>query len=477
MYEINENGTYTIRQHGILLESGLFDESEEDEQDVSANRASQIRRRKKNVIQRPKVSAGAKKTTAKPAPTKVPVKKTTTSTGTKTYIGNTNVTPKTSSSSSSASKPSANKTKTIGVYVRSKKVPVIKYFPDGDFYNNDMITATLKLRSRSTNKYYWYYIKIPKVINVMYDIVIDDILFTSKECATQTFYFDVQTNDKKGKTEKPANFRSAYTDDGDEEEIYNGRNNLYYVRGSFETGDNSWSATDGWNNMTEIAENIFSCTLYLPQNIYGFKIGTNTWDHDFCVPLDYIGFVPKNEWFDVVKSYYSEWHGKNMALSTGGGLYTFSLDLTDENNPHLLISTDEADASSLDDDALYVVGDFNGWKFDENGAMKETYNGSQIWKATVTIPYDYTEDKPCEFGISDKTWGGIIDDFGWRWWLGHPLLEEGRPTPIDGAYKYCRDPDEPTGSTNNLSHPFTAGTWNISLDITTNVPLLTIWKQ
>lgn len=57
-----------------------------------------------------------------------------------------------------------------------------------------------------------------------------------------------------------------------------------------------------------------------------------------------------------------------------------------------------------------------------------------------------------------------------------PILEEGVPTPIDGAYIYCRDPDASTGSTLNLSYPFTAGTWRISLDITNTVPLLTIYK-
>ena len=472
VYEIRENGTYFIRQCGILLESGSFDES--DETGRALSRAASVSVRKKTLVQSSEVSAGAKKTTAEPAPAKVPIKKTTTSTGTKTYIGNTNVTLNTSSSSSSATNPSASKSKTIGVYVRSQKVPEIRYFPDGDFYNNDLITAKLKIQSRSTDKYYWYYIKINKVISVMYDIYINDILFTSKEFETQTLYFDVQARDKNGTPEKPANFPFADVDD-DEEEVYNGRNNLYYVLGSFESEGDQQLATDGWNNMTEIAENIFSCTLYLPQNIYGFKIGTNGWEHDFCVPFDYTGFVPKNEWFDTVKSYYSEWHGKNMVLSTGGGLYTFSLDITDEAHPQLLISTDEVDGSAIDDGALYVVGAFNDWKFDENGAMKETYDESGIWEATVTIPYDYTE-KACEFKLSDKTWGGIVDDFGWRWWLEQPLLEEGVPTPIDGAYIYCRDPDAPTGSTLNLSYPFTAGTWRISLDITNTVPLLTIYK-
>lgn len=483
VYEINENGTYTIRQCGILLESGSFDES--DDAGRSLSRTTRVPARKKTIVQKPKVSAGAKKSTAKPAPAKVPVKKTTTSSGTKTYIGNTNVAPKTSSSSSSTSKPSsgtssstskpsANKLKNIGIYVRSKKVPVIKYFPDSDIYSNDMTTAKLKVRSRSTNQYYWYYAKIDKVINVTYSIYIDGLRFTTKEFETQTLYFDTQTQNWNGTPEKPANFRSVVIDDDDE--AYNGRNNLYYVRGSFEAEGDQWLATDGWNNMTEIAENIFSCTLYLPQNIYGFKIATDDWEHDFCVPFDYTGFVPKNEWFDTVKSYYSEWHGKNMALSTGGGLYTFSLDITDEAHPQLLISTDEVDDSAIDDGALYAVGAFNGWKFNENGAMKETYDGSGIWKATVTIPNDYTEEEPCEFGISDKTWGGIVDGFGWRWWLGQPILEEGVPTPIDGAYIYCRDPDAPTGSTNNLSYPFTAGTWSISLNIAHSVAFLTIHK-
>lgn len=474
VYEINENGTYTIRQCGILLESGSFDES--DNAGRSLSRATRVPARKKTIVQKPKVSAGAKKSTAKPAPAKVPVKKTTTSSGTKTYIGNTNVTPKTSSSSSSTIKPTASKSKTIGVYVRSIKVPEVFYILNGDTYNNDWTKARVEAKRKSTYGYWWYHFKIKNVISLTYKIEIDGRRCITKDYETQTLYFDAQQQyGWEGTPEKPANFRSVVIDDDDE--AYNGRNNLYYVRGSFEAEGDQWLATDGWNNMTEIAENIFSCTLYLPQNIYGFKIATDDWEHDFCVPFNHTGFVPKNEWFDTVKSYYSEWHGKNMALSTGGGLYTFSIDITDEAHPQLLISTDEVDDSAINDGALYVIGAFNGWKFDENGAMKETYNGSGIWEATVTIPSDYTEEEPCEFKISDKALGGIVDDFGYGFWSEPPVLEEGVPTPIDGAYGYCREPGVTvTGSTNNLSYPFTAGTWSISLNIAHSVAFLTIHK-
>lgn len=478
VYEINENGTYSIRQCGVLLESGAFDELNENGRTLSLSRASRVPTRKKTISQKSKVSAGAKKTTKKPTPAKVPVKKTTTSTGTKTYIGNTNVTPKSNSSSSSTSKPSTNKSKTIWIYVRSIEVPEIFYIPNGDTYNNDWIKAKTSVKKKSTDKYWWYSFKIDKVISATYKIEINKRWYITKYYETQTLYFDAQQQyGWEGTPEKPSNFpkRSIYVDADDEEEVYDGRNNLYYVRGSFEAEGDQWLATDGWNNMTEIAENIFSCTLYLPQNIYGFKIGTDDWEHDFCVPFGYSGFVPKNEWFDTVKNYYSEWHGNNMALSTGGGLYTFFLDITDEAYPQLLISTDEVDDSAIDDGALYIVGAFNDWKFDENGAMKETYDGSGIWEATVTIPYDYTEEE-CKFKISDKAWGGIIDDFGWRWSLGQPILEYEVPTPIDGACRYCRYTNAPAAGANDLSYPFTAGTWRISLDITDTVPWLTIYK-
>ena len=70
-------------------------------------------------------------------------------------------------------------------------------------------------------------------------------------------------------------------------------------------------------------ENIFKGTLYLPENVYGFKVSTDDWEYDYCVPFD-ASFVAKNEWFNVVRGEYTKWHGKNAALSTAGGMYTFN---------------------------------------------------------------------------------------------------------------------------------------------------------
>lgn len=206
---------------------------------------------------------------------------------------------------------------------------------------------------------------------------------------------------------KPAGVRSAST----EESEYNGNDYLWYVQGNF-TADSSkqWEALNDYNNMKEIAEGVFQATLYLPKNIYGFKIMTRDDTHDYSVALDYQGLVPKNEWFNVVESWSYDWYSKNAAISTGGGLYTFTLDLSDE-TPMLCISTDEEEKSSEDDANLYVVGNFDdiNWKFTDEGVMELT--SGTISQFKTKNPIKVSKEGQYEFKIADKAWGGIFDEY------------------------------------------------------------------
>lgn len=443
VYTINENGSYSITQNGILLEDGSFDE--EDEEAESRARKTN----KKKITQKSKKSGGAKKTTTKPKTTKKTVSKSTT-TG-KVSVGNTSLTSKKTSSSSSASK-----LKTINIYVQSDTVPTVKYYDNCDFYTD---IKTLKVKTTSNKKkigstyYKWYKYTVTKSPGIYYIIERNGIHMTGNNTTELHNAYDYQGNLTYS---KPSGARS----DIDTEDDYDGRDNLYYIRGNFEAEGDLWSATDGFNNMEEIEENIFRGTLYLPENIYGFKIGTADWSHDYSMPSD-AGFVPKNEWFNVIKCINTEAFEKNAALSTSGGMYTFILDITDEENPQMMISSDEDNYEiSEEDTALYVFGDFNNWKFDtENGMMTQTDIGT--YEATINV----TTTGLCAFKIADKALGGINDDIGFSslWYKpavdGLAEISLDTPTSVDGAYT-----SNPKGSTENININFTeTGSYKVNL--------------
>ena len=443
VYTINENGSYSIIQNGILLEDGSFDE--EDEEAESRARKTN----KKKITQKSKKSGGAKKTTTKPKTTKKTVSKSTT-TG-KVSVGNTSLTSKKTSSSSSTSK-----LKTINIYVQSDTVPTVKYYDNCDFYTD---IKTLKVKTTSNKKkigstyYKWYKYTVTKSPGIYYIIERNGIHMTGNNTTELHNAYDYQGNLTYS---KPSGARS----DIDTEDDYDGRDNLYYIRGNFEAEGDLWSATDGFNNMEEIEENIFRGTLYLPENIYGFKIGTADWSHDYSMPSD-AGFVPKNEWFNVIKCINTEAFEKNAALSTSGGMYTFILDITDEENPQMMISSDEDNYEiSEEDTALYVFGDFNNWKFDtENGMMTQTDIGT--YEATINV----TTTGLCAFKIADKALGGINDDIGFSslWYNpdvdGLAEISLDTPTSVDGAYT-----SNPKGSTKNININFTeTGSYKVNL--------------
>ena len=443
VYTINENGSYSIIQNGILLEDGSFDE--EDEEAESRARKTN----KKKITQKSKKSGGAKKTTTKPKTTKKTVSKSTT-TG-KVSVGNTSLTSKKTSSSSSTSK-----LKTINIYVQSDKIPTVKYYDNCDFYTD---IKTLKVKTTSSKKkigsiyYRWYKYTVTKSPGIYY-IIERNGQYMWEGCTTEIH----NAHDYQGNLtySKPSGARS----DIDTEDDYDGRDNLYYIRGNFEAEGDLWSATDGFNNMEEIEENIFRGTLYLPENIYGFKIGTADWSHDYSMPSD-VGFVPKNEWFNVIKCIANEAFEKNAALSTSSGMYTFILDITDEENPQMMISSDEDNYEiSEEDTALYVFGDFNNWKFDtENGMMTQTDIGT--YEATINV----TTTGLCAFKIADKALGGINDDIGFSslWYKpavdGLAEISLDTPTSVDGAYT-----SNPKGSTKNININFTeTGSYKVNL--------------
>ena len=443
VYTINEDGTYSIIQGGILIESGTF-----EEENVSS------RALKRGKIQYGAlITGGAKKTTKSPKVTEKTIAK---STENETiFIGNTSLVQEDSLS--------VSKTDKFYVYVQSDVVPEVF------LYSNEDVRAEAKISDVSSAtkiggiSYRWYKFVIENAnsISISEGENSDwlDRIFCNPDLPYCIYYGSQGEYVTLGS--KPDN---VFPD-----EDYAGRDNLYYIRGNFEAGVDQYLATDGFNNMEEIEENIFKGTLYLTENVYGFKVSTADWEYDYCVPYE-MGFVPKNEWFNVVRGEYSEWHGKNAALSTAGGMYTFILDLTDSENPQMMIASDEEDYEiSNEDSALYVLGSFNDWKYDSsNGMMTETSTG--IYEGIINV----TTTGLCEFKIADKAWGGIIDDIGFSWWndASREIFLD-TPTVVDGAYT-----SDPKGSTENIVIDFAeTGNYKVSLEKGNGIYILTVSKQ
>ncbi len=446
VYVLNENGTYSIKQGDYLLESGDLELSDDD-----SSRA--IRKRgKKNVTHKAKKSGGAKGSTKTPAASKSSVTK---SSSGNTSIGNTPFSKKGTSSSS-------KKTNQI-IYVQSewysnnsKKnvVPVVRYYDNADSYSTSKIVAGVATGSTSysgSTKYKWYKFTIKKSEKISGHVYRNDKYFAYISTTTERV-ISIDANGNLSYS-KPAGVRSAST----EESEYNGNDYLWYVQGNF-TADSSkqWGAYDGYNNMKEIAEGVFQATLYLPKNIYGFKIMTKDDTQDYSVVLNYQGLVPKNEWFKVVKSWFDDWYSKNAAISTGGGLYTFTLDLSDE-TPMLLISTDEEENSSEDDAHFYVVGNFDdiNWKFSDEGIMELL--SSTLSQYKTKTPIKVSKDGEYEFKIADKAWGGIFDEY---WFNEYDESLVGNWVQIGSTYKI-----KAWGYNANIEQYLEAGEYDFYLDI------------
>lgn len=373
VYTINEDGTYSIVQNDILIEDGTFEED---------NAGSRAARKTVTIKSVPKTSGGAKKSATVPQITTTTISKSLESES--ISVGNTTLVQKDSLSNDNL--------KTLYVYVQSDIVPRLEYSYD-DYNAKANIADVTRVTKIDGTSYRWYKFIIKCSQNFVGTILRKD-LFDSVNFGYRTKYV---VFDYKGEL----TYSDSKPDNIFADENYAGRDNLYYIRGNFEAGINQYLATDGFNNMEEIEKNIFKGTLYLPENVYGFKISTDDWEHDYCVPFD-ASFVAKNEWFSAVRSTYSVWYGKNAALSTAGGMYTFILDITDSESPQMMISSDEEDYEISDEDsALYVLGTFNDWKYDSsNGMMAETSEGT--YNGTINV----TTTGLCEFKIADKAWGG-----------------------------------------------------------------------
>lgn len=437
VYVLNGNGTYSIKQGDYLLESGTLELSDDDSSRAIRKRGS------KKATHKPSKSGGAKGSTKKPSASKSSVTK---SSSGNTNIGNTSFSKKGTSSSSRISN------QVIYVQSDSKTTPKLYIHDNGDnTISERLIKGTYTGKSsRSGNTIYkWYKFTIKNSVQFYGKIVRGNYsrsIYTTSE--------RVISIDATGSLSysKPAGVRSAST----EESEYNGNDYLWYVQGNF-TADSSdqWEALNDYNNMKEIAEGVFQATLYLPKNIYGFKIMTRDDTHDYSVALDYQGLVPKNEWFEVVESWSYDWYSKNAAISTGGGLYTFTLDLSDE-TPMLCISTDEEENSSEDDANLYVVGNFDdiNWKFTDEGEMEQT--SGTITKFKTKNPIKVSKEGQYEFKIADKAWGGIFDEY---WYNEYDRDLVGNWVQIGSTYKIER-----WGFNTNIKQYLEVGEYDFYLD-------------
>lgn len=400
VYVLNENGTYSIKQGNYLLESGDLELSDDD-----SSRA--IRKNgKKKARHKPSKSGGAKGSTKKPSASKSSVTK---SSSGNTNIGNTSFSKKgTSTSSKKTNQVIYVQSEWYGNNSKKNVVPIVRYYDNADPYTTKQIVSgspTGTIRYTGSTKYKWYKFTIKNSEKISGHVYRNDKYFAYIS-STSERVISIDANGNLSYS-KPAGVRSAST----EESEYNGNDYLWYVQGNF-TADTSkqWEALNDYNNMKEIAEGVFQATLYLPKNIYGFKIMTRDDTHDYSVALDYQGLVPKNKWFNVVESWSYDWYSKNAAISTGGGLYTFTLDLSDE-TPMLCISTDEEEKSSEDDANLYVVGNFDdiNWKFTDEGVMELT--SGTISQFKTKNPIKVSKEGQYEFKIADKAWGGIFDEY------------------------------------------------------------------
>lgn len=448
VYVLNGNGTYSIKQGDHLLESGTLELS-----DDNSRRA--IRKGKKNITNKAKKSGGAKGSTKKPSASKSSVTK---SSSGNTNIGNTPFSKKgTSSSSKKTNQVIYVQSEWYGNNSKKNVVPVVRYYDNADPYSTKQIVSgspTGTIRYSGSTKYKWYKFTIKKSEKISGHVYRNDKYFAYISTTSERV-ISIDANGNLSYS-KPAGVRSAST----EESEYNGNDYLWYVQGNF-TADSSeqWEALNGYNNMKEIAEGVFQATLYLPKNIYGFKIMTRDDTHDYSMALDYQGLVPKNEWFEVVESWSHDWYSKNAAISTGGGLYTFTLDLSDE-TPMLCISTDEEEDSSEDDANLYVVGNFDdiNWKFTDEGVMEQT--SGTITKFKTKNPIKVSKEGQYEFKIADKAWGGIFDEY-WYNENNEDLL--GNDVVIKSTYKIKK-----WSYNTNITQYLEAGEYDFYLDIYKN---------
>lgn len=447
-YAFNEDGTYSISKNDTSIESGTF----KNQNDVTSNirgivaramREQSAKSVKYGYLLTPKNMGGAKASEKNPRNSKITVIKTK---NPGAIFGNTPMFTE-KDLKEIVEKPA------VTVWIQAENLPKVSYNVTSDT-TVEKITSAISSKNESSRWFKYYFENCSEIsLNVNYG---SDT--KSFDVANSTVYI---SKDKNILTEKPENFTF--------DENYKSSSNKLYLMGTFgyqDEADNAeqiqWKAIDGFNDFKEIDKNIYKLSMYLPQNIYGFKISMPGFAYDYCIPFDIKSSVPKNEWFNVIKSYYNVWYGKNGALATGGGYYNFFLDLSDEANPIMLIATDEQNDKVVEDANLYVVGDFTGWKFDEKYQLVESKSETGIYSLRESVEIPVSKDgKPQGFSISDKTWGAMTGSYGQNWTRTEDIkLLENQYIAVDETYA--------TRTQNfNLEYSFD-GTYNFYLNINTS---------
>lgn len=447
-YAFNEDGTYSISKNDTSIESGTF----KNQNDVTSNirgivaramREQSAKSVKYGYLLTPKNMGGAKASEKNPRNSKITVIKTK---NPGAIFGNTPMFTE-KDLKEIAEKPA------VTVWIQAENLPKVSYNVTSDT-TVEKITDAISSKNESSRWFKYYFENCSEIsLNVNYG---SDT--KSFDVANSTVYI---SKDKNILTEKPENFTF--------DENYKSSSNKLYLMGTFgyqDEADNAeqiqWKAIDGFNDFKEIDKNIYKLSMYLPQNIYGFKISMPGFAYDYCIPFDIKSSVPKNEWFNVIKSYYNVWYGKNGALATGGGYYNFFLDLSDEANPIMLIATDEQNDKVVEDANLYVVGDFTGWKFDEKYQLVESKSETGIYSLRESVEIPVSKDgNPQGFSISDKTWGAMTGSYGQNWTRTEDIkLLENQYIAVDETYA--------TRTQNfNLEYSFD-GTYNFYLNINTS---------
>lgn len=448
-YAFNEDGTYSISKNDTSIESGTF----KNQNDVSSNirgivaramREQSAKSVKYGYLLTPKNMGGAKASEKNPRNSKITVIKTK---NPGAIFGNTPMFTE-KDLKEIAEKPA------VTVWIQAENLPKVSYNVTSDT-TVEKITDAISSKNESSRWFKYYFENCSEIsLNVNY--------------GSETKSFDITNStvyiskDKNILTEKPEDF--AF------DENYKSSSEKLYLMGTFayqNEDDNAkqiqWEAIDNFNDFKEIDKNIYKLSMYLPQNIYGFKVSIPGFAYDYCIPFDVKGSVPKNEWFSIVKSLSRPWSGKNGALATGGGYYNFFLDLSDIANPIMLVATDEQSDKVVEDANLYVVGDFTGWKFDEKYQLAETEKGTGIYSLTESVEIPAAENgKPQGFKISDKTWGAMTGEYGQNWTreTANIELKENQYVDVDETYATKTQ-------NNNLEYSFD-GTYNFYLNIKTS---------
>lgn len=498
----NENKTYSIYQSDLLIEEGTFEEEdveidvdywelEEDEEDDGSRAAKKsakktatkktAKQKAKNVKTKAKNSGGSKgstksKTSSSSSSTKS--KNTTTSTSVVSSSKNGTATVGKTSLTKKENKVSDKQTSRTIFVESSKKLGAPKVeVNNGIAGQTKYPTGKVAGKAGYDTSWYKYTAKCHDeyTIKVKYPPYYD--YGTTREFPAGSSNCIYITSEGKMSEKRPAG--RAVVDD-----VFVGDNEKYYLVGNFtpdsyKTGkfftgsdDSSWPMKSGYNNMTETDSGIYSVTLYLPYNTYGFKIQAKDGSHSYLRNINKNGFVKKNQWFAVTKAE-QKTDGRNFAIATGGGLYTFTLDLT-ESTPKMLITTDEVDDSAFEDSDLYVVGTMNEWKFDEeNGLLKETLPESGIWQGTLTINDTTAEsDYDHSFKITDKAWGGINEEYSadsGNQRSPYYMWQTGEKFSLIPVFKY-----QVARAKRVIASDLTKGTYTVVLDTTKEVPKLSI---